>query len=68
MTKEIIIVEGMSCGHCEMKVKKAVESVEGVWEVEVNLRDKQVAIEYEERKTSLEQIKAAVSEAGYEPL
>jgi copper chaperone len=68
MTKETIKVEGMSCGHCEMKVKKAVESVEGVREVEVNLRDKQVAIEYEERKTSLEKIKAAVREAGYEPL
>jgi copper chaperone len=68
MTKEKIKVEGMSCGHCEMKVKKAVESVEGVREVEVNLRDKQVAIEYEERKTSLEKIKAAVREAGYEPL
>jgi copper chaperone len=30
MTQEIIKVEGMSCGHCEMRVKKAVESVEGV--------------------------------------
>ena len=30
ITKETIKVEGMSCGHCEMRVKKAVEAVEGV--------------------------------------
>jgi copper chaperone CopZ len=30
MAKETIKIEGMSCGHCEMKVKKAVESLDGV--------------------------------------
>ena len=68
MTQEIIKVEGMSCGHCEMRVKKAVESVEGVQKAEVSLRNKQVDIEYDERKANLEKVKDAIREVGYKPL
>jgi len=68
ITQETIKVEGMSCGHCEMRVKKAVEAVEGVRKAEVNLQKKQVVIEYEEGKENLEKVKAAIREAGYEPV
>lgn len=67
MTQGSIKVEGMSCGHCQMRVKKAVESVEGVQKADVNLQSKQVTLEYDEGKASLEKIKAAIKEAGYEP-
>ncbi|MCW4048817.1 MAG: cation transporter [Candidatus Bathyarchaeota archaeon] len=30
MTELEIKVKGMTCGHCEMRVKKALEKVEGV--------------------------------------
>jgi Cu2+-exporting ATPase len=30
MTDIVLKVKGMSCAHCEMRVKKALESVEGV--------------------------------------
>ena len=66
--QETIKVEGMSCGHCEMRVKKAVEAIEGVRKVEVNLRNKHVIVEYDERKANLKKIKAAVKEVGYEPV
>jgi copper chaperone len=68
ITQETIKVEGMSCGHCEMRVKKAVEAVEGVRKAEVNLQNKQLTVEFEEGKTNLEKIKAAVREVGYEPI
>jgi len=29
MTQETIKVEGMTCMHCQLRVKKAVEAVEG---------------------------------------
>jgi copper chaperone len=58
----------MSCGHCEMRVKKAVESVEGVQKAEVSLRNKQVDIEYDERKANIEKVKDAIREVGYKPL
>jgi copper chaperone len=68
MTQEIIKVEGMSCMHCQMRVKKAVEAVEGVQRVDVNLQTKQVVVDYEEGKANLEKVKAAIREAGYEPV
>jgi copper chaperone len=68
MTQETIKVEGMSCGHCVMRVKKAIEAVEGVRKAEVDLPNKQAVVEYEERKANLEKIKAAVKEVGYEPV
>lgn len=68
MTQGTVKVEGMSCGHCQMAVKKAVEAVEGVQKADVNLQNKQVVVEYNERITNLEKVKAAIKEAGYEPL
>ena len=68
MAQEIIKVEGMSCMHCQLGVKKAVEAVEGVKRADVNLQTKQVTIEYEEGKVNLEDVKAAIRETGYEPL
>lgn len=68
MTLETIKVEGMSCGHCQMSVKKAVEAVEGVQKADVNLQTKQVTIDYEEGKANLEKVKAAIKEAGYQPV
>ena len=68
MTQETIKVEGMSCGHCVMRVKKAIEGVEGVRKAEVDLENKQAVVEFDEGKTDLEKVKAAIKEAGYEPL
>jgi copper chaperone len=68
MTQETIKVEGMSCMHCQLRVKKAVEEVEGVRKADVDLQTKQVVIDYEEGKANLEKIKAAIREAGYEPV
>ncbi|MCO5382838.1 MAG: cation transporter [Methanosarcina barkeri] len=51
-----------------MRVKKAVETVEGVQKADVDLQNKQVAVEYHDGKANLEKVKAAIREAGYEPL
>lgn len=68
MAQETIKVEGMSCGHCQMAVKKAVEAVEGVQKADVDLQNRQVVVEYNEGKANLEKVKAAIKEAGYKPL
>jgi copper chaperone len=68
MTQEAIKVEGMSCMHCQLRVKKAVEVVEGVQKADVNLQTKQVTVDYEEGKANSEKVKAAIREAGYEPM
>lgn len=66
ITQETIKVEGMSCGHCVMRVKKAIEGVQGVNKVDVNLDNKQAVVEFDEGKTDVEKIKAAVRDTGYE--
>ena len=58
-------VEGMMCAHCQAHVKKALEGVEGVTQVEVSLEDK-TAVVTMETQIDDQALAAAVTEAGYE--
>jgi len=58
----------MECDHCILRVGRAIASVQGVTEVDVNLETKEAVVEFEESRTDLEKIKTAVREAGYKPL
>ena len=58
----------MSCMHCQLRVKKAVEAVEGVQRADVNLQTKQVTVDFKEGEENLEKVKAAIRETGYEPV
>ncbi|XOF35211.1 MAG: cation transporter [Candidatus Electrothrix sp. YB6] len=40
-----LLVEGMSCKHCEAAVTEAARSVPGVTEAKVNLEDGKVAMQ-----------------------
>ena len=66
MKKEIMI-EGMTCGHCKMRVENALKEVVGVNEAEVVL-DKKIALVDFAEGTSIEQLTEAVEEAGYRVL
>jgi len=68
LVEETLKIEGMACDHCVMRVGRAIASVQGVTEVDVNLKKKEAVVDFEESRTDLEKIKAAVREAGYEPL
>ncbi len=68
ITQETIKVEGMSCGHCVMRVKKAIEGVQGVKKVDVSLENKQAVVEFDDVKTDVEKIKAVIKDTGYEPV
>jgi Cu2+-exporting ATPase len=57
-------VTGMSCAACVAHVNKAVEGVEGVKEVNVNLLTNSMVVSYE-APASPEMICKAVSDAGY---
>lgn len=56
-------IEGMMCQHCVAHVKKALEAVEGVSEVSVDLEGKYAEITGSAEKSALIN---AVKEAGYE--
>lgn len=65
MLKSIIInVEGMSCSHCEMSVKKAAESVSGVESAKADAKKGIVKLKTQnEDVVSL--VKTAIKEAGF---
>lgn len=62
--KKTLVVEGMMCAHCQNRVQKALESVEGVSGVVVNLESKEAIVQL--TKDVLDNdLKNAVTEAGY---
>lgn len=59
-----INIEGMSCMHCVMHVKNALNEVKGVSKVDVDLKGKFAAVEGQ--NISEAEIRQAVEDAGYE--
>jgi copper chaperone len=66
MEKQILTVEGMSCGHCKNAVETAVRALAGVSSAHVDLAAKQLTVEFDAAAVSLSQIKEAVEEQGYD--
>jgi len=65
MPKIILNVEGMSCSHCEIRVKNAVGALGGVSSVVVSLSEKTVSVEIDPSAVTEKQIKDAIEEEGY---
>ncbi|ADE36523.1 heavy-metal-associated domain-containing protein [Methanohalophilus mahii] len=65
MEKIDIKVKGMACGHCKMAVEKALQKITSVSKAEVDLEKCEVHVEYEP-DISVEDLKKAVRDAGYE--
>jgi copper chaperone len=67
MAKEttVLNVTGMSCGHCEHAVKKAVIALKGVTDVSVDLKSGKVTVEFDPSKTDTGKMGAAIEDAGY---
>lgn len=63
--KKIITINGMSCSHCVKHVKEALEGLDGVRNVDVNLNSKTAVIEAA-LNVKDDDIKTAVDDAGYE--
>lgn len=57
-------VEGMSCNHCVKAVEGAIEEVGATGKVD--LGSKSVEVTYDESKLSLDKIKEAIEEQGYD--
>jgi copper chaperone len=56
------IVTGMTCGHCEMAVKRAVKQIDGNAEVKIDRAHNLVEVDSTQ---PCETIVAAIKEAGY---
>ncbi len=59
-------VKGMTCGHCEMTVSKALKAVSGVKNAFADRTNELAEVTYKEGKVLPEKLVEAVKEAGYE--
>lgn len=66
VVEKTLKVNGMSCGHCKMSVEKALNELDGVKSVVVNVDTKSAAVQFDSAKVSLEKIKEAIEDLGYE--
>jgi copper chaperone len=63
MTKATIHIEGMSCQHCVMRVKRAIEGLAGISDLSVEIGTATIA--FDESKIQQADIENAVVRVGY---
>ena len=63
--RTVYLVKGMTCGHCAGAVTEEVSSLSGVEHVDVAVDTGEVTVTSTET-VSIDRVRAAVDEAGYE--
>jgi len=58
-------VSGMSCGHCQAKVERALKATSGVYSAVVDLQAGEAEVDFEDDAVTTAQLVAAVQHAGY---
>ena len=58
-------VSGMTCGHCQAKVEKALKGISGVYSAVIDLADGEAEIDFDDDSVTTEQLVAAIAQAGY---
>ena len=63
MAETTVRIEGMSCQHCVMAVKKALGGIPAV--IENNVQIGSATVKYDESKAKESDIRDAIENAGY---
>lgn len=63
-----IPIGGMTCAACSQRVEKAIDKLEGVTKVSVNLATEKATVEYDSSVIRLSAIKQSIEKAGYQAL
>lgn len=64
--KTTLEVKGMTCGHCKKSVEGALQELNGVSNAEVDLATGKVAVTYDDSSVSLDALREAVEDQGYD--
>ena len=64
MATVTLTVNGMSCNHCVISVEKALKEIGA--KGSVDLASKRVTVEYDEASVSLDKIREAIEDQGYD--
>ena len=62
MVIQTLKIQGMSCGHCTMQVKKELSKVASVKDVKIG----SAVVEVDDTKVTSDDLRAAVASAGYQ--
>lgn len=64
--KEISLkIEGMHCTGCSGRLERVLNNLEGVENAKVDFESKTAVISFDEGKNGIENIKEAISDAGF---
>ena len=63
---KIINVDGITCEHCVDTIKEAVEILDGVLRVDVDIEKKQVVVEFNEKLAKPVDLIHKIEEVGFE--
>lgn len=58
-------VTGMTCGHCQAKVGRALKGVSGVYAAVVDLPDGEAEVDFDDDRVTAAHLIGAVQQAGY---
>ena len=58
-------ITGMTCGHCQQTVEAALKDVRGVYAVLVDLQEGMAEVDFDESRSALAELTAAVERSGY---
>lgn len=65
-TKTVTLsVPGMTCASCPITLKKALNKVEGVENIKVDLEEKKALVTFDDAKTNVQALLEATKNAGY---
>ena len=62
---KVINVDGITCEHCVDTIKEAVEILDGVFSVDVDIEKKQVVVEFDEKIAKAEDLIDKIEEVGF---
>ena len=65
MATTVLNVPDISCAHCERAIAGALQPVEGVRTVSVDIPAKQVRVDYDETHVDVEKMKEILQEEDY---
>lgn len=64
--EKTVKVQGMSCGNCVKSIEESVGELTGVSSVKAKLESSEVAVGFDNDKTTLNQIIEVIEDQGYD--
>lgn len=68
MSKVTLNLRGMHCASCANSIQSATRSISGVASSNVNFATEEVAVEFDDKKTSASAIQKVIKDIGYEAI